>query len=152
MNWVCFFLSRGERRRKPSLAASSEMTIDDSTGASTSPIRTRISLGSLLLVHPTMILLVSSFLRLCFATHRHSVVNMLDEHATGWGLKREDDDIVLIWKGHNDVFVWKPAANMCRTPVDEQLSSGDGNQQTDMRQWKFVSPLVQQSNRSKQLF
>nr|GMC93858.1 scarecrow-like protein 32 [Ipomoea batatas] len=51
---------------------------------------------------------------------------MLDEHATGWGLKREDDDIVLIWKGHNDVFVWKPAANMCRTLVDEQLSSGDG--------------------------
>nr|GLL37747.1 scarecrow-like protein 32 isoform X1 [Ipomoea trifida] len=50
---------------------------------------------------------------------------MLDEHATGWGLKREDDDIVLIWKGHNDVFVWKQAANMCRTPVDEQLSSGD---------------------------
>nr|GLL27142.1 hypothetical protein D5086_0000052040 [Ipomoea trifida] len=52
---------------------------------------------------------------------------MLDEHATGWGLKREDDDIVLIWKGHNDVFVWKSAANMCRTPVDEQLSSGDGS-------------------------
>nr|GMC93859.1 uncharacterized protein LOC109175403 [Ipomoea batatas] len=30
MNWVCFFLSRGERRRKPSLAASSETTIDGS--------------------------------------------------------------------------------------------------------------------------
>lgn len=37
---------------------------------------------------------------------------MLDEHAAGWGVKREDDhDLVLTWKGHNVVFstVWVPA-------------------------------------------
>nr|GMC66311.1 scarecrow-like protein 32 [Ipomoea batatas] len=38
------------------------------------------------------------------------VKNMLDEHAAGWGLKREDDDVVLTWKGHNVVFAtaWVP--------------------------------------------
>lgn len=38
---------------------------------------------------------------------------MLDEHAAGWGLKREEDmDLVLTWKGHNVVFAsaWVPAA------------------------------------------
>ncbi|XP_068325273.1 scarecrow-like protein 32 [Pyrus communis] len=36
---------------------------------------------------------------------------MLDEHATGWGLKREEEDVVLTWKGHNVVFAtaWVPA-------------------------------------------
>ncbi|CAN6587691.1 hypothetical protein ACFX13_028087 [Malus domestica] len=36
---------------------------------------------------------------------------MLDEHAAGWGLKREDEDVVLTWKGHNVVFAtaWIPA-------------------------------------------
>ncbi|XP_058735197.1 scarecrow-like protein 32 [Vicia villosa] len=29
---------------------------------------------------------------------------MLDEHAAGWGLKKEDECIVLTWKGHNVVF------------------------------------------------
>ncbi|XP_027348637.1 scarecrow-like protein 32 [Abrus precatorius] len=29
---------------------------------------------------------------------------MLDEHAAGWGLKKEDEHIVLTWKGHNVVF------------------------------------------------
>lgn len=33
------------------------------------------------------------------------VRNMLDEHAAGWGLKKEEDDhLVLTWKGHNVVF------------------------------------------------
>ncbi|TVU38140.1 hypothetical protein EJB05_11494, partial [Eragrostis curvula] len=35
---------------------------------------------------------------------------MLNEHAAGWGMKREDDDLVLTWKGHNVVFAsaWAP--------------------------------------------
>ncbi|KAL2241545.1 UNVERIFIED_CONTAM: Scarecrow-like protein 32 [Sesamum indicum] len=39
------------------------------------------------------------------------VKNMLDEHAAGWGLKKEDEDLVLTWKGHNVVFAtaWIPA-------------------------------------------
>ncbi|MBA0769012.1 hypothetical protein Gotri_017780 [Gossypium trilobum] len=38
------------------------------------------------------------------------VKTMLDEHAAGWGLKKEDDDLVLTWKGHNVVFAtaWVP--------------------------------------------
>ncbi|KAJ7952776.1 scarecrow-like protein 32 [Quillaja saponaria] len=32
------------------------------------------------------------------------VKTMLDEHAAGWGLKKEDEDLVLTWKGHNVVF------------------------------------------------
>ncbi|PIN17430.1 hypothetical protein CDL12_09916 [Handroanthus impetiginosus] len=38
------------------------------------------------------------------------VKNMLDEHAAGWGLKKEEEDIVLTWKGHNVVFAtaWVP--------------------------------------------
>ncbi|KAL8151780.1 hypothetical protein V2J09_021588 [Rumex salicifolius] len=43
------------------------------------------------------------------------VRGMLEEHAAGWGAKREEDDLVLTWKGHNVVFasVWLPdsAAN-----------------------------------------
>ncbi|XP_058091561.1 scarecrow-like protein 32 [Magnolia sinica] len=40
---------------------------------------------------------------------------LLDEHASGWGMKREDDMLVLTWKGHNSVFAtaWVP----CR--IDE---------------------------------
>ncbi|GFY86624.1 GRAS family transcription factor [Actinidia rufa] len=36
------------------------------------------------------------------------VRSMLDKHAAGWGLKREEEDLVLTWKGHNVVFatVW----------------------------------------------
>ncbi|XP_057421425.1 scarecrow-like protein 32 [Lotus japonicus] len=36
---------------------------------------------------------------------------MLDEHAAGWGLKKEDEHVVLTWKGHNVVFAsaWLPA-------------------------------------------
>ncbi|EEC82363.1 hypothetical protein OsI_26689 [Oryza sativa Indica Group] len=36
---------------------------------------------------------------------------MLNDHAAGWGMKREDDDLVLTWKGHNVVFAsaWAPS-------------------------------------------
>lgn len=36
---------------------------------------------------------------------------MLEEHAAGWGAKKEEDDLVLTWKGHNVVFAsaWVPA-------------------------------------------
>lgn len=39
------------------------------------------------------------------------VKSMLDEHAAGWGFKKEDEDLVLTWKGHNVVFAtaWVPA-------------------------------------------
>ncbi|KAA8531590.1 hypothetical protein F0562_006299 [Nyssa sinensis] len=39
------------------------------------------------------------------------VKSMLDEHAAGWGLKREEEDLVLTWKGHNVVFAtaWSSA-------------------------------------------
>ncbi|XP_047313225.1 scarecrow-like protein 32 [Impatiens glandulifera] len=39
------------------------------------------------------------------------VKGMLEEHAAGWGMKREEDDLVLTWKGHDVVFAtaWKPA-------------------------------------------
>lgn len=36
---------------------------------------------------------------------------LLDEHASGWGMKREEDhSLVLTWKGHNSVFAaaWVP--------------------------------------------
>ncbi|PON82661.1 GRAS transcription factor [Trema orientale] len=36
---------------------------------------------------------------------------LLDEHASGWGMKREEDHmLVLTWKGHNSVFstAWVP--------------------------------------------
>ncbi|XP_002525254.3 scarecrow-like protein 32 [Ricinus communis] len=38
------------------------------------------------------------------------VKTMLGEHAAGWGLKKEEDDLVLTWKGHNVVFAtaWMP--------------------------------------------
>ncbi|XVE49789.1 hypothetical protein DITRI_Ditri01bG0109800 [Diplodiscus trichospermus] len=32
------------------------------------------------------------------------VKSLLDEHAGGWGMKREEDILVLTWKGHNSVF------------------------------------------------
>ncbi|KAL3726184.1 hypothetical protein ACJRO7_031128 [Eucalyptus globulus] len=36
---------------------------------------------------------------------------MLNEHAAGWGLKKEEDDLALTWKGHNGAFAtaWLPA-------------------------------------------
>lgn len=39
------------------------------------------------------------------------VKELLDEHASGWGMKREEDNmLVLTWKGHNSVFAtaWIP--------------------------------------------
>ncbi|KAF8664305.1 hypothetical protein HU200_054854 [Digitaria exilis] len=38
---------------------------------------------------------------------------MLNEHAAGWGMKREDEDLVLTWKGHNVVFAsaWAPSSS-----------------------------------------
>ncbi|PNX94890.1 SCARECROW-like protein 32-like [Trifolium pratense] len=36
---------------------------------------------------------------------------MLDEHAVGWGLKKEDEFVVLTWKGNNVIFAsaWLPS-------------------------------------------
>uniref|UniRef100_A0A0D9WIA7 Uncharacterized protein n=1 Tax=Leersia perrieri TaxID=77586 RepID=A0A0D9WIA7_9ORYZ len=38
------------------------------------------------------------------------VRRLLSEHATGWGVKREEDMMVLTWKGHGAVFTsaWMP--------------------------------------------
>jgi GRAS domain family len=38
------------------------------------------------------------------------VKGMLDEHSAGWGMKRDEEDLVLTWKGHNVVFAtaWLP--------------------------------------------
>lgn len=35
---------------------------------------------------------------------------LLDEHASGWGMKKDEDMLVLTWKGHNAVYaaVWVP--------------------------------------------
>ncbi|XP_071914619.1 scarecrow-like protein 32 [Coffea arabica] len=53
----------------------------------------------------------SSFKGVSFSEDAFSEVkSMLDEHAAGWGLKREEEDLVLTWKGHNVVFAtaWVP--------------------------------------------
>ncbi|KAJ0982106.1 hypothetical protein J5N97_010361 [Dioscorea zingiberensis] len=41
------------------------------------------------------------------------VKSMLDEHAAGWGLKKEEEGLVLSWKGHNVVFAtaWAPSTS-----------------------------------------
>lgn len=38
------------------------------------------------------------------------VKGMLEEHAAGWGSKKEEEDLVLTWKGHNVLFAtaWVP--------------------------------------------
>ncbi|XP_052177335.1 scarecrow-like protein 32 [Diospyros lotus] len=35
---------------------------------------------------------------------------LLNEHASGWGMKKDDDMLVLTWKGHNSVYAtaWVP--------------------------------------------
>ncbi|THG20516.1 scarecrow-like protein 32 [Camellia sinensis] len=35
---------------------------------------------------------------------------LLDEHASGWGMKKDEDMLVLTWKGHNTVYAtaWAP--------------------------------------------
>ncbi|KAL3526868.1 hypothetical protein ACH5RR_011524 [Cinchona calisaya] len=53
----------------------------------------------------------SNFKGVSFSEDAFSEVkSMLDEHAAGWGLKREEEDLVLTWKGHNVVFAtaWVP--------------------------------------------
>ncbi|XP_050909922.1 scarecrow-like protein 32 [Lathyrus oleraceus] len=39
------------------------------------------------------------------------VKGMIDEHAVGWGLKKEDEFLSLTWKGHNVIFAsaWLPS-------------------------------------------
>ncbi|XP_010267838.1 PREDICTED: scarecrow-like protein 32 [Nelumbo nucifera] len=39
---------------------------------------------------------------------------LLDEHASGWGMKREGDMLVLTWKGHSSVFAsaWVPSGQI----------------------------------------
>ncbi|CAM8901275.1 unnamed protein product [Rhodiola kirilowii] len=54
----------------------------------------------------------SGFREVCFGEEVSSEVkSMLDEHAAAWGLKKEDDELVLTWKGHNVVFAsaWVPS-------------------------------------------
>ncbi|ONK74701.1 uncharacterized protein A4U43_C03F9250 [Asparagus officinalis] len=38
------------------------------------------------------------------------VKGILDEHASGWGMKKEEEMLVLTWKGHSSVFTtaWVP--------------------------------------------
>ena len=53
----------------------------------------------------------SGFLSLPFVEETvKEVKSLLDEHASGWGMKREEDMLVLTWKGHNSVFAtaWFP--------------------------------------------
>ncbi|KAG0451147.1 hypothetical protein HPP92_024638 [Vanilla planifolia] len=40
------------------------------------------------------------------------VKTMLDEHSAGWGMKRDDESMVLTWKGHDVVFAsaWIPSS------------------------------------------
>ncbi|KAI3447335.1 hypothetical protein Pfo_004000 [Paulownia fortunei] len=37
---------------------------------------------------------------------------LLDEHASGWGMKKDEDMLILTWKGHSSVYatVWVPRA------------------------------------------
>ncbi|XP_039139710.1 scarecrow-like protein 32 [Dioscorea cayenensis subsp. rotundata] len=38
---------------------------------------------------------------------------ILDEHASGWGMKKEEDMLVLTWKGHSSVFTTAWVPNGC---------------------------------------
>lgn len=54
----------------------------------------------------------AGFLSVPFCDETISEVKfLLDEHASGWGMKREEDMLVLTWKGHNSVFAtaWVPS-------------------------------------------
>ncbi|KAG6536670.1 scarecrow-like protein 32 [Zingiber officinale] len=44
---------------------------------------------------------------------------VLEEHASGWGMKREEDMLVLTWKGHNSVFTssWAPTGFSHRNQI-----------------------------------
>ncbi|XP_071691358.1 scarecrow-like protein 32 [Rutidosis leptorrhynchoides] len=51
------------------------------------------------------------FLSVAFGEDTISEVKvLLDEHASGWGMKTEEDMIVLTWKGHNSIYAmaWFP--------------------------------------------
>ncbi|KAJ0983456.1 hypothetical protein J5N97_011711 [Dioscorea zingiberensis] len=50
-----------------------------------------------------------SSVQFCEKTVRE-VKFLLDEHASGWGMKKEEDMLVLTWKGHSSVFTtaWAP--------------------------------------------
>ncbi|KAG0490804.1 hypothetical protein HPP92_007667 [Vanilla planifolia] len=39
------------------------------------------------------------------------VKSMLDDHSAGWGLKKDEDELVLTWKGHDVLFssAWVPS-------------------------------------------
>uniref|UniRef100_A0A2P2IUA4 Scarecrow-like protein 32 n=1 Tax=Rhizophora mucronata TaxID=61149 RepID=A0A2P2IUA4_RHIMU len=53
----------------------------------------------------------AGFLALPFCEETiREVMSLVDEHASGWGMKREEDKLVLTWKGHNSVFAtaWVP--------------------------------------------
>ncbi|KAK8943482.1 Scarecrow-like protein 32 [Platanthera guangdongensis] len=40
------------------------------------------------------------------------VKSMLDEHSAGWGLKKDEEELILTWKGHDAVFAsaWMPSS------------------------------------------
>lgn len=40
---------------------------------------------------------------------------LLDEYANGWGMKRDEDSLILTWKGHNSVYAtaWVPNGSPC---------------------------------------
>ncbi|KAK6126611.1 hypothetical protein DH2020_039657 [Rehmannia glutinosa] len=52
---------------------------------------------------------------------------LLDEHASGWGMKRDEDMLILTWKGHNSIYatVWGPR-------VPSEINHDDFLFQTDV--------------------
>lgn len=48
------------------------------------------------------------------------VKSLLNEHASGWGMRTEEDMLVLTWKGHNSVFAtaWVPGAGSVNSLED----------------------------------
>lgn len=53
------------------------------------------------------------------------VKGILDEHASGWGMKRDEEMLVLTWKGHSSVFTeaWIPSQTQTQSQsqLDQQL-------------------------------
>lgn len=49
------------------------------------------------------------------------VRGMLGEHSAGWGMKRDDDELMLTWKGHDVVFAsaWVPSTSPSSPPPPE---------------------------------
>ena len=52
------------------------------------------------------------------------VKGLLDEHASGWGMKREEGMLVLTWKGNSCVFAtaWVPCEMRDHIGIDAGLS------------------------------